>query len=284
MGFNYTTLYAPNEFMNGGLYIGHQGQFKNFHELELWAYIEPYESKDFFEPRVAGKVYTGQSRVNIGIEHETDDRKNVILEWEISYRMFNGVSRNQLVLNLNPKLNITDKLSVEYNVTVENANNDEGVAIDNDGYNTIVNDTIIFGKRDQKTLINVVNINYIFTNKMGLTFRARHYWSRVEYNSFHALSEAGYLEASNFTGLNADGESLYNFSYNAFNIDLYYRWRFAPGSELSIVWKASIDNEDNIIDRTYFKNLDQTLNSPQFNSFSIKFLYYLDAQYLKKKG
>ncbi|NQY67328.1 MAG: hypothetical protein HRT72_06350 [Flavobacteriales bacterium] len=88
---------------------------------------------------------------------------------------------------------------------------------------------------------------------------------------------------SNFTGLNGLGESNYNFSYDALNIDMVYRWRFAPGSELSLVWKAFIEKEDNIIDRTYFKNIDETFKTNQRNNFSIKLLYYLDAQYLKKR-
>jgi hypothetical protein len=69
---------------------------------------------------------------------------------------------------------------------------------------------------------------------------------------------------------------------------MVYTWRFAPGSEMSIVWKNSIYQSDtggdDVIIDGFLEDLKYTLNSPQVNSFSIKFLYYLDSQYLKRRG
>lgn len=62
-----------------------------------------------------------------------------------------------------------------------------------------------------------------------------------------------------------------------------YIWNFAPGSEISVVWKnAIIKSEDEIINN-YFDNIQNTIESPASNSFSIKILYHIDYQRLKKK-
>ncbi|NQY68106.1 MAG: carbohydrate binding family 9 domain-containing protein, partial [Flavobacteriales bacterium] len=249
-GLNFNQLYTPNKYMSSGVYLAHGVEFKNFHSLEIWTYNEPFESKDFYEPRVDGRFYTGQKYFNMGIDHKSDKRKKVSYDWGIDWQDYDKKERHQLIVYAKSNFIISDKLSLEYGINNELAYNDEGVAIDNEGYSTIINDTIIFGKRDQKTLTNLINLKYVMNNKMGLTFRLRHYWSTVKYNSFHALNKEGYLAESNFTGLNSLGESNYNFSYDALNIDMVYRWRFAPGSELSLVWKAFIEKEDNIIDRT----------------------------------
>jgi len=66
---------------------------------------------------------------------------------------------------------------------------------------------------------------------MGITFRARHYLSTVNNQSFFILQATGLLKAdSNFyAGANKN--------VNFFNIDMVYTWQFAPGSFLNIVWK-----------------------------------------------
>ncbi|MBC8316206.1 MAG: hypothetical protein H8E51_11980, partial [Bacteroidetes bacterium] len=71
--------------------------------------------------------------------------------------------------------------------------------------------------------------------------------------------------------------------YNQFNIDLSFIWDFAPGSQLSFVWKNAINTSDDIIDYHFFRNLGNTITSPATNSFSIRVLYYIDAMYFKKK-
>ena len=104
-------------------------------------------------------------------------------------------------------------------------------------------DKFIKNKRDQKTYTNVLSASYIFTNRMGLTLRMRHYWSKVDYNSFHILDNEGHLTASNYLGVDVDGESLHNTNFNAFSVDMAYRWVFAPGSELSLVFKSNLLSE-----------------------------------------
>jgi hypothetical protein len=89
--------------------------------------------------------------------------------------------------------------------------------------------------------------------------------------------------------LDDNGNSAYNINFNAFTIDLVYRWVFLPGSEINVVWKNSIFTSDDKVAENYFYNLRSTFNNGPTNSVSIKVIYwldYLDAKKLfsKKKG
>ena len=89
---------------------------------------------------------------------------------------------------------------------------------------------------------------------------------------------------TDYEGFNSDGTSTSDISFNAFNIDLTYNWRFAPGSEISLVWKNVILENGEPLDYGYYENMEQLLKAPQINNFSIKILYYIDYLDLKKKN
>jgi len=94
--------------------------------------------------------------------------------------------------------------------------------------------------------------------------------------------ENGTLARNELTGLDANNESAYNANYNAFTIDFVYRWVFRPGSEISFVWKNSIFTNDKRVSESYFQNLNSTFENSALNSFSIKILYWIDYQDLKR--
>ena len=113
---------------------------------------------------------------------------------------------------------------------------------------------------------------------MSASFRLRHYWRRAEYDSFYELQDDGYVAPSSYTGD-------HNINYNSFNINLVYSWRIATGSELSLIWKYAIDEqEDHIRTHSFTKNLGNLFDIPSQNSLSLKLLYYIDWQKLKGRS
>jgi hypothetical protein len=64
---------------------------------------------------------------------------------------------------------------------------------------------------------------------------------------------------------------------------MVYRWIFSPASELNVVWKNNIFASDDQVDIRYFNNLSSTIVADQLNSFSVRLVYFLDYQTLKKK-
>jgi len=96
------------------------------------------------------------------------------------------------------------------------------------------------------------------------------------YNQFFILNSDGTLSETNLVS------SPNNMNYNLLNIDMFYQWHFAPGSELVFAWKNQVEDIlDNPISR-YFDNIEDIFKSPQYNSLSVKFLYYIDYQMLRK--
>ncbi len=280
---DYERLYNPDKFTTLGITAEVGGTWKNFLTTGMFYRIDPIEIYDYFEPRVWGRYYAIQSSNNVGGFISSDYRKTFALDINTNVRKFNAPGRYRFNYRISPRVRFSDKFSMVYRFERNAFVEDEGAAIDLDGEGTIINGDIIFGKRDQTTYTNLLTANYIFTNRMGLTLRIRHYWSKVDYNSFHVLDERGHLTASNYSGVDLKGESLHNTNFNAFSVDMVYRWVFAPGSELSLVYKNNLTALDNNVARSYANNFTTTLESDQTNSVSLKLLYYIDYLSLKRK-
>jgi hypothetical protein len=113
------------------------------------------------------------------------------------------------------------------------------------GFSTMIDDKPIFALREISTIENILKLKYSFTNRMGLTFRARHYTSVVSNKAFFNLNPDGTLKPNNSITDN------YDRNVNYFNIDMVYTWQFAPGSFLNFVWKDSAITSSNISNNSY---------------------------------
>jgi hypothetical protein len=139
-------------------------------------------------------------------------------------------------------------------------------------------DTIYFARRDVKTVSSVISTSYTINNKAGLNLRIRHYWSGVINKDYSQLQHNGSL--INDPSYIAHSDE----NYNAFNIDLVFRWIFAPGSELTIAWKNSILDNQDIVTEKYWENLSRSWKSNQTNSLSLKILYYIDYNNIRRNS
>jgi hypothetical protein len=68
------------------------------------------------------------------------------------------------------------------------------------------------------------------------------------------------------------------------NIELTYTWNFAPGSQLSLVWKNAVNTVTDVVENDFLRDCNTTFGSPASNSFSVRVLYYLDAMYFKRRS
>jgi len=107
---------------------------------------------------------------------------------------------------------------------------------------------------------------------MSVNFRLRHFWTKVIYTDFYELDLDGNLVSTNYNDFNDQ-------SFNSWNIDMVYRWRFAPGSDIFIVWKNSISdfsNDPSSIIRSYPSAFQRLRDLPENNLLSVKLVYFLD--------
>ena len=137
-------------------------------------------------------------------------------------------------------------------------------------------DSVIMSLRRRRTAENIFNVKYNFNNKMALTFRLRHYWSKVLYSDFMNLKADGNTEPLPIAGKNPD------INKNLFNIDMNYTWQIGPGSFVNVNWKTATELSDQLVFDQYYDNFKRMLNTPQQIAFSVKIIYYLD--YLTLKG
>jgi hypothetical protein len=234
----------------------------------------PGDYYDYFEPRVEGRFQKGIRYFYMFAGISSDYRKKLAIDMSVNASNFieHYVSEGYN-LSFRPRYRVNDKLTIRINSQYNYDPYNLGfVDIDN-------NDEVIYGLRIRNTYTNQLTVTYIFKNDMWVSVNARHYWSVAQYRKYLTLLQNGDLTPNYEYSQNND------FNYNAFNIDFVYSWQFAPGSNLSVVYKNAIENDETGITKapTYDVNLKNVLRDPQSNSISIKVLYYLDYLYLKKK-
>ncbi len=270
---NRSMQYNTRHFQDAGINWGFWGKFKNQWSANWWSYTQPIWTYDFFEPRVAGKQFNVAPFYNTGININSDERKKLA-----SYLFLGGNFRDLpghrgLQIMAEPRYRVNNKLSISAGLWYNPIENEIGFA-------DIQGDKILFGTRDRRSVETSLSSKYAFSNKINLTFRARHYWSKVNYDNFFTLNDDGGLTPLDFV-------ENHDRNIDFFNIDLIYTQQFAPGSFINVIWKNNITNweegEAYIIKEDYFGNVGKTFNSPQVNSLTVKVIYFLDYQTVHQK-
>jgi len=279
----YSRIYQPNNFANFGTSWSMVYGTKSFHAFGLNAGAEPIETNDFYETRNFNQYYKYPKNYWFGGFFSSDYSRPFALDVRLQQRIFDEPGRYNSRIFISPRFRPNDRLFLVPEFTREENFNEIGYAISANGGAS--NDSIIMGRRDFDVHILALNGSYIFNNKMALNINLRHYWSTAVYDKLYNLNpNNGYLDEINFSEFEAPQEiAAENVSFNAFNIDLGFSWRFAPGSDINVVWKNVIFENGNPLERSYFKELDQTLNAPQINNFSVKILYFIDYLTLKNR-
>jgi hypothetical protein len=269
----------PDAFADYSFNIELGGAFKDFTWAGANLYAEPLRQHDYFESRISGRHYVGDALIAPGMWVSTDFSKPYAFEGRGTWYQYFEDQRNGFDLTIENRIRFNDKWYLIQKYNQNNAWNEEGVALTQD-FDIVMDpdhpDDPIFAKRDRVTVTNTIDLSYIMTNKMGITFRMRHYWSKLDYNELFRLNTDGIMVQTNYLGLNADDVSVHDNSFNAFTIDMVYRWIFAPGSELSIVWKNSIFSFDDQLQNNYIQNVNGLFQNQATNSISLKILYYID--------
>ena len=268
LSYTYRSLYTEGKFETSAFHLNMFLQFKNLWSLYIFNYTEIRDEFNWYEPRIWGRFYRDPRNTFIGTSLKTDPTKKISYSFRI-----NGYYANTYKKGYSTRLEIIARISNNFNANylIDYSSGSRFGFVDYINY-----DTIYFGHREQQTITNTINLRYNFTNKHSLNVRVRHYWSIADYSDqYYLLGYDGNLYATNFA-TNAD------INYNAFTIDLIYTWNFAPGSELTFMWKNQIFTFTNDIYYNILDNLTQTIASPQSNILSIKILYYLDWTYFNR--
>jgi hypothetical protein len=113
---------------------------------------------------------------------------------------------------------------------------------------------------------------------MNVNLSARHYWSYVTNREFLYLQNDGRVKA------NASYTQNLNQNLNVWNFDLSYNWWFAPGSQVTLLYR----NNSALFERQFRRNIERNFLNAVDNEnlnhiFSISLRYFIDYNALKKK-
>jgi len=270
--FTYSRRFTPSSYQYFRYNINANSQLKN-----LWVvgFFVGYNAaaNDFYEPRVAGRVFKSPQKMNYEVFVFSNQVKKYSFNADLTAGTVNLFSGKSYTLILGNNYRFSEKFSIGQTTTFTPEHNNAGYT----DIDSTHNDDIIFSRRNRNTIENILNLKYNFNKNNGITFRVRHYWSVVDGKEFFTLQPDGSLiKNQTFAG---SGDQ----NFNLLNIDMVYTWQFAPGSFINIVWKNAIYNDVPDVNSNYFKNLSSTLGSSQNNNLSLKVIYYLDYLQLKKK-
>lgn len=272
---NYQYNLATGELNQFGVGFNSWVQFKKFSNMFFGVYTNPVDIRDYYEPRQDGRFFLRPSLVNVWAGFNSNSNKKV----SGGVNIYAGsTSKITETIPANPWIGggmwmdwrVNDRLTFSISPSVNNDIGDRGwVNTEDDG-------TIVFGRRIIHEVESNISAGYVFKRDMSITLAGRHFWSTGRYAGYYSLNQQGILEDYMTYAGN------HNFSFNSFNVDLVYRWIFAPGSTLSIGWKQNILTDQPTIDYNYYRNLKGTLQAPQLNQLSVRVLYFLDYVYIKK--
>jgi hypothetical protein len=234
----------------------------------------PQRSLDYFEPRVPGYVFQTRRTVYGYLGTSTDYRKRFAVDLKLVGAQYLNEDVHGFFgeADLGLRFRVNDRLSIFYNGMLSQDNYNIGfAALDSMGVPVI-------GSRTLHTLVNQLKLKYIFSPTMSLSLSGRHYWNTGHYYHYYTLNNDGSLNPD------ATYQTINDFNYNVFNIDLVYTWIFSPGSSISVIYKNAIEqnNITNVMPSRFDSDFNGTIRSPQINSLSLKLLYYLDYQEVKR--
>ena len=229
--------------------------------------------KDFFEPRRENTFITYQPNITGNAWISSDYRKKFALDVRSTYQVFGENSRESFNFIFKPRVRISNKFLVIYGFEYDNE-------INRPSFVTLQPRDIIFGNRDMRSFENSLQANYNFTTRQGLNLSFRNFWSvaQFEEDKFSKLNKDGSLSAVDY-----NPEENYNpdANFNIWNLDLSYRWQFAPGSEAILLYRNSIFNQDELSDLDFQQSMDNLFARPARHNISLRIVYYVDYNRVK---
>lgn len=267
---NLSHRFSDGAFQSFEINTNVNGSLKNLWDF-YFSLNHNSKGNDFYEPRIAGKVFEILPSSGFVLNVSTDRSKKYSAEITFAPSAYVRFKGKNYFTELQHSYRFNKRFSLSQEIAFNPYTNNAGFA-DYD----VPSQTVIFGRRNRHSVDHSLGAKYNFSKYAGITFFARHYWSQVNNKQYYTLNTDGTLSENNsYTG-NRD------FNINIFDIDMVYTWQFAPGSFINVVWKNAIAPQANVQEKGYFRNLDNTFAAAQNNNVSIKILYYLDYLSLKK--
>ena len=235
----------------------------------------PIVTYDFYEPRSNNDTrFLAIPRIMSGfIYFSSNYNLNFALDVNPSLGVVDEKDRINYGISIEPRYRFSNKFSLIYSFYFIRQNNDIGYAATSDTTNEI-----FMGRRDRVTYTNTIQGKLSLNDLMNFNLAVRHYWSYADYHQYYALQNDGTLaETTAYTGNR-------NENFNRWNLDLSYSWWFAPGSQLSVLYRNNAGNFENEIQKDFGSNIKNVINHSNLDHIlSVSIRYFIDYNSLKSK-
>lgn len=264
MEFNNTTTKIQGNNFN----INFNSTNKKNHFIGGGINYNPFENYDYYEPREDGKFIIYPKSYGGWFYFSSNYANKFALDTNPYFSNTSEPNRYGYGINIGPRYRFNDKISVQYNFNYGKQINNVGW-VDNDGTN------IIFAKRDRDTYTNSISGKYSINSNMNFNLSVRHYWSFVENNSFHNLNDDGTLTENTTYNQNR------NSNFNSWNLDLTYSWWFAPGSQISFLYRNNAATFNRETNKDFGNNFSNLISDNLNHILSVSIRYYIDYNQAK---
>ena len=268
---NYSHRIEP--FLNSKLWFNHNFSFrtKKFNSFGGGFEFTPYGEKDIYEPRTKNKYLDVPGYFDSWIWWESDTRKKVAWNIMFDYYAYDQKGRNYIAPNHYLQYRPDDKLLFVWKFNPSWSNNEIG-------YIGKEESEVLMGRRQRNTYENSISGQYTFNNKMALSLALRHYFTDISYRQIYTLQQDGSLLS---TSSPMDEISALDGVYNSWNFDIRYSWWFAPGSQLTLMYRNAVENYENHARPSFNSNFSSLFNEPVLHNFSLRLTYFLDYNRMK---
>jgi hypothetical protein len=234
----------------------------------------PIKIYDFYEPRTIdhSRFLRVPEFISTFLYYSSNSNNKFAFDFNPFISFVNEKDRRNYGVMVSPRYRFSDHFSLSYTFDYTKQDNNLGYA----GSDSATNE-IFIGRRDRSTYINTLQGKFTINSDMNFNLSLRHYLSYAIYNHYYSLQNDGTIApTSNYTENS-------NSNFNAWNLDVSYSWWFAPGSQVSILYRNNAALFENEFKRDLGSNFQKVIDKNNLNHvFSISVRYFIDYNSLKK--
>jgi len=258
-----------------------------------------------------GPLMTTPAERQVELRFSTDSRKKVSIEPNLSYNSL-GLDAGRswelsTEISVRPSANWEIQLEPEFRDETDGA---QYVTTDEDaGFAPTYGDRYLFADLERTQLAMQTRLNVAFSPELSLQLFAQPLISAVDFRGIKQLAEPASFRFDEFEegeavstpdgvqceagarscvfdgeiylDYDADGETDYSFGEQDFNFrslrgNAVLRWEYMPGSILFLVWQHDRQDEQNIGDFDFGRDVDSLFGAESENRFIVKVSHFLD--------
>ncbi|PQJ17131.1 DUF5916 domain-containing protein [Nonlabens tegetincola] len=229
------------------------------------------ESKDLFESRIDGLFTNYPARFFMGGFISSDYRKKLAIDANAGINERLNDEQLSYDFSISPRYRFSDKFLLVYRINwFKNDGRLSYVTLLNDGNST----RSIFSRRYDHSVENTLTGNLNLSNRLALNLTFRNFWQRSDFaEDLQELQASGDTAPSTFR---LDEEDNPDRDFNVWNLDLSFRYRFAPGSEVSVLYRNRLNNVEQQAQLGFNESFDNLLKEDFNHTISVRLSYFLD--------